>query len=123
MNKKVYFKIKLRIASNKDVICVNEGKIFISNYELQGYATFDYITGIYKHGILNIELWNYDPEFGISFNLYQSKIEDFTLPCKFNLIDVDDKNNTLELEFTERFTEKLNEFEKSFLEAKGRCGL
>ena len=123
MNRKVYFKIKLRIASNKDVICVNEGKIFVPNNELQGYATLDYITVIYKNGILNIELCEYDPIFGISYNLYQCQIEDLTLPDKFNLINVDNPNNIWELEFTERFTEKIHEFEKGFLEAKERCGL
>ena len=123
MEKKRYFKINLRIASNEGVNYVSDGKISILNNEIQGYATFDYITGIYKKRFLQIELCKYDPEFGISYNMYKNNsIDDFTLPGKFYLMNVNEEEEVIELEVTEKFNEKINIFESNLVEAKEKCG-
>lgn len=125
MEKKMYFKINLRIASNEGLFYVSDGKISISQIkrEFQGYVAFDYITGIYKKEILQIELCRYDPEFGVSYNMYQSdNIDDFTLPGRFYLMNVDKEGEVLELEIIEKFTEKINIFESNLKEAQEKCG-
>lgn len=122
MEKKRYFKFNLRITTNEGLIYVSDGQMSILNNEFQGYATFDYIAGIYKKRILHIELCRYDPELGVSYSMYQTSITDFTLPGKYYLINVDEEGESIELEITESFSEKLNIFESNLLEAKEKCG-
>lgn len=123
MEKKRYFKINLRIAANEGLIYVSDGQMSILNNEFQGYVTFDCFAGIYKKKILQIELYKYDPEFGVSYSMYQNnQINDFSLPGKFYLMNVDEEGKILELEIIETVTEKINIFESNLTEAKEKCG-